>query len=99
MSFLTAVSFEMWRCFPRVDQVALWLRAAELCTFPQKAEMFPDFSNIPPSTDLDEFFAFLSIKDLISLYAAVRIGINFGWQLKMAANQSSRRTDMELHKL
>ena len=96
MSFLTAVSFEMWRCFPRVDQVALWLRAAELCTFPQKAEMFPDFPNIPPSTDLD---AFLPIKDLISLYAAVRIGINFGWQLKMAANQSSRRTDMELHKL
>ena len=96
MSFLTAVSFEMWRCFPRVDQVAVWLRAAELCTFPQKAEMFPDLPNIPPSTDLD---AFLPIKDLISLYAAVRIGINFGWQLKMAANQSSRRTDMELHKL
>ena len=76
--------------------MAVWLRAAELCTFLQKAEMFPDFQNIPPSTDLD---AFLPIKDLISLYAAVRIGINFGWQLKMAANQSSRRTDMELHKL
>ena len=55
MSFLTAVSFEMWRCFPTVDQVAVWLRAAELCTFPQKAEMFPDFPNIPPSTADMEF--------------------------------------------